>query len=71
MDEFCNAAELSYMFDTNPRRISILAKEGTIPKASYGKFSIKECVRAYLTNVQKDDGTIDTNHERELLTKAY
>jgi hypothetical protein len=70
MDEFCNAAELSYMFDTSPRRISILAKDGIIPKSRHGKFPIKECVRAYLTHVQKDDGPIDTNQEKARLTKA-
>ena len=70
MDEFCNASELSYMFDTSPRRISILAKDGIIPKSRHGKFPIKECVRAYLTHVQKDDGPIDTNQEKARLTKA-
>ena len=70
MDEFCSAADLSYMFDTSPRRITILAKEGIIPKARYGKFPIKECVRAYVAHVQNDDGPIDTNQEKARLTKA-
>ena len=58
------------MFDTSPRRVTILTKEGVLPKARYGKFPIKECVRAYIAYIQKDDGPIDNNQEKARLTKA-
>ena len=70
MEEFCTSADLAYMFDTSPRRVTMLTKEGVIPKASYGKFPIKECVRAYVAHVQNDDSPIDSNQEKARLTKA-
>jgi hypothetical protein len=53
MEKFCNSADFAYMFDTSPRRISILTKNGITPKARHGKFPIEECVRAYLAFVEK------------------
>jgi len=41
------AKDLAGLFEITPRRIQILAKEGTLPRTEHGKYPHDDCIRSY------------------------
>jgi phage terminase Nu1 subunit (DNA packaging protein) len=68
-----NIDEIAGLLDVTTRRVSMLVKDGYIPKASHNRYPVAACIKGYiryLREVATDSGDESLSKQRARLTRS-